>query len=83
MARRAGSDAAALIAAFSGLTALQLEGAFAYARQHRAKFDKLIRRDEASAVADGDEGTNDGAEFDADLDALLDNNAEVFRRLAK
>jgi hypothetical protein len=82
MARRAGSDTAALTAAFPGLTSVGLDLAFAYARRHRAKFDALIRRERA-AVPAFDEGADNAAAFESDLDALLDENAEVFRRLAQ
>lgn len=83
MARRAGSGPAALTAAFPGLTLSDVELAFAYARRHRAKFDKVIRRHGASAVPGSDEGADDTAAFEAELDTLLDRNAEVFRRLAQ
>jgi uncharacterized protein (DUF433 family) len=82
MARRAGSGPAALTAAFPGLTSLGLDLAFAHARRHREKFDALIRQRGAAAVPAGDEGADDAAAFEADLEALLDKNAEVFRRLA-
>ncbi len=83
MARRAGSGPAALTAAFPGLTSLGLDVAFAYARRHRAKVDELIRLHGAAAVPTGDEGPGDAAAFEADLDTLLDKNAEVFRRLSQ
>jgi uncharacterized protein (DUF433 family) len=82
MARRAGCGRAALTAAFPGLTSEGLDLAFAYARRHRAKLDKLIRR-QGTAVPARDEGPADAAAFEADLDDLLDHNAEVFRRLAQ
>jgi len=83
MARRAGSGRAALTAAFPGLTSLGLDLAFAYARRHRAKLDRLIRLQGAAAVPAGDEGPDDAAAFEADLNTLLDKNAEVLRRLAQ
>ncbi len=83
MARRAGSAPATLTAAFPGLTSSGMDLAFAYARQHRAKLDKLIRRQGPAAVPASDEGADDAAEFEAELASLLDKNAEVFRRLAQ
>jgi uncharacterized protein (DUF433 family) len=83
MARRAGFGPAALTAAFPGLTSLGLDLAFAYARRNRAKVDKLIQHHRAAAVPPGDEGPDDTAAFEADLNTLLDKNAEVFRRLAQ
>jgi hypothetical protein len=82
MARRAGSGAAALAAAVPGLTATGLELAFAYAQRYRAKLDKLIRQNGGVSVPAGDEGADDAVAFEADLDTLLEKNAEVFRRLA-
>ncbi|MFI5458483.1 MAG: hypothetical protein ACHRXM_23880 [Isosphaerales bacterium] len=82
MARRAGSGPAALTASFPGLTSPGLDLAFAHARRHREKFDALIRQEGAAAVPAGDEGADGAAAFEADLEALLDKNAEVFRRLA-
>jgi hypothetical protein len=82
MARRVG--AGALIAAFPGLTSSGVELAFDYARRHRAVLEKKIEcQGEASAASGSDEGTDDAAKFEADLDQLLDKNAEVFRRLAQ
>ena len=83
MARRAGPGRAALSAAFPGLTSQGLDLAFAYARRHRATLDKLIRLQGAGAVPARDEGPDDPAAFEADVDALLEKNAEVFRRLAQ
>jgi hypothetical protein len=83
MARRAGSDTAALTAAFPGLTSVGLDLAFAYARRHRAKLDRLIRRQGPAAMLASDEGADDAVTFEADLDTLLNKNAEVFRRLAQ
>ncbi len=82
IARRAGSGRAALTKAFPGLTSLGLELAFAYARRHRAKIDQLIRL-QGAAVSAEDEGPDDAAAFEADLNTLLDKNAGVFRRLAQ
>jgi len=82
MARRAGSGRAALTQAFPGLTSQGLDLAFAYARRHRAKLDKLIRL-QGAAVPAGDEGPDDATAFEADLNTLLDKNAELFRRLAQ
>jgi len=83
MARRAGSGPAALIAAFPGLTPPGLDLAFTHAKRHREQFDALIRQRGDAAVPAGDEGADDAAAFEADLDALLEKNAEVFRRLAQ
>ncbi len=82
MARRAGSDRAALTKAFPGLTSLGLDLAFAYARRHRSKLDKLIGL-QGAAVPAGDEGPDDASAFEAELKTLFDKNAEVFRRLAQ
>jgi len=83
MARRAGADRAALTAAFPALTSEDLDLAFAYARRNRAEIDKLIRLHGSAVVPAKDEGPDDAAAFEADLNALLDKNTEVFRRLAQ
>ena len=84
MARRAGSEPAALIATSPGLTAVGLDLAFAYARQHKAEFDTLIRRHSGADVPPEDEDDEeDDTTFEAELDALLTENAQVFRRLAE
>ena len=81
MARRAGSGPQALIAAATGLTPLGLDVALAYARRHRAEFDPLIRRHSGADVAAEDD--EESAAFEAELEALLETDAEVFRRLAQ
>jgi hypothetical protein len=84
MARRAGSEYAALIASSPGLTAEGLDLAFAYAQQHKAEFDPLIQMHSGADVPPEDEGDEeDDATFDAELDALMTENAQVFRRLAE
>jgi hypothetical protein len=82
MARRVGSGPQALQAAFPGLTAAGIDLAFAYARRHRAKFDKLIRVQGASSAPAADRA-DDKAAFEAELETLIDKNTEVFRRLAQ
>jgi hypothetical protein len=84
MGRRAGSSSAATMRAFPGLTAAGLDLAFAYAQEHKAEFDPLIRMHSGEDVPAEDEGDEeDEAAFDADLEALLETDAEVFRRLAQ
>jgi hypothetical protein len=84
MGRRARSDYAALIASSPGLTAEGLDLAFAYGQQHKAEFDPLIQMHSGADVPPEDEGDDeDDATFDAELDALLTENAQVFRRLAE
>jgi hypothetical protein len=83
MARRAGSSPAAMIAASPGLTPQGLDLAFAYARRHKAEFDPLIQRHSGNDVPPEDEGDEDEAAFEADLEALLETDAELFRRLAQ
>jgi hypothetical protein len=84
MGRRAGSSASATIAAFPGLTDEGLDFAFAYAEQHKAEFDPLIKLHSGADVPPEDEGDEeDEATFEAELDALLTENAQVFRRLAE
>ncbi len=84
MGRRAGSSPEAAIAAFPGLTAEGLELAFAYAQEHKAEFDPLIRMHSGEDVPEEDEGDEeDPAEAEADLDDLFTRYAQVFRRLAE
>jgi hypothetical protein len=84
MARQAGSDHAALIATSPGLTSEGLDLAFAYAQQHKEEFDPLIKMHSGADVPPEDEGDDeDEATFDAELDALMTENAQVFRRLAE
>jgi hypothetical protein len=84
MARRAGSGPAALIAVSPGLTPQGLDLAFAYAQEHSAEFDPLIQYHSGADVPPEDEGDEeDEAAFEADLEALLTEHAEVFRRLAQ
>jgi hypothetical protein len=84
MARRAGSSPAALMATSPGLTAEGLDLAFAYAQEHKAEFDPLIRLHSGEDVPEEDEGDEqDEAAFEAELEALLETDAEVFRRLAQ
>jgi hypothetical protein len=83
MARRAGSGPDALIGASPGLTHPGLELALAYARKHRQEIDALIRVYGPIDPPPEDEDDEDEAAFEADLDALFAENAEVFRRLAE
>jgi uncharacterized protein (DUF433 family) len=84
MGRRAGSSPEATIAAFPGLTAEGLDLAFAYAQEHKAEFDPLIRMHSGEDVPEEDEGDEeDEAAFEAELEALLETDAELFRRLAR
>jgi hypothetical protein len=84
MGRRAGSSPAAQIGAFPSLTPDGLDLAYAYAQEHRAEFDPLIQYNNGSSVPPEDEGDDeDDATFEAELEALLIEHAEVFRRLAQ
>jgi uncharacterized protein (DUF433 family) len=84
MGRRAGSRPAAQMGAFPTLTPEGLELAYAYAQEHSAEFDPLIQHNNGSSVPPEDEGDDeDDATFDAELEALLVEHAEVFRRLAQ
>ena len=84
MGRRAGSRPASTIAAFLGLTAKGLELAFDYARKNRQEIDALIREYGPTDVPEEDEGDDeDDATFEAELDALFTEYAQVFRRLAE
>jgi hypothetical protein len=84
MARRAGSGPKALIATSPGLTLQGLDLAFAYAREHKAEFDPLIQLHSGVDVPPEDEGDEeDEATFEAELESLLTENAQVFRRLAE
>jgi hypothetical protein len=82
MAERAGSDPAALIEAFPGLTPKGLQAARQYAERHPRKVDDLIRRYGPKKVSPGPE-PDDQAEFDAELTATLDRDAALYRRLAR
>ena len=84
MGRRAGSSAAATMSAFPGLTQKGLDLAFAYAQEHKAEFDPLIRMHSGEDVPEEDEGDEvDEATFEAELDAMFTEYAQVFRRLAE
>src|SRR5262249_49298748 len=83
MARRAGSKPVALIAAFPRLTAAGLNLAFAYAKKNCQQIDALIRKYGPVDVRAEDEGEDDEAAFEAELEALLETDAELFRRLAR
>jgi uncharacterized protein (DUF433 family) len=84
MARRGGSGPEALMGAFPGLTREGLNLAFAYAREHRAEFDPLIQYHSGADVPLEDEGDDeDDATFEAELDAMFTEYAQVFRRLAE
>jgi len=84
MGRRAGSRRAAQIAVSPGLTSQALDLAFAYAQEHSAEFDPLIQYHSGADVPPEDEGDEeDEATFEAELDAMFTEYAEVFRRLAQ
>ena len=84
MGRRAGSSPTATIGAFPSLTPQGLELAFAYAREHRAEFDPLIQYHSGADVPlEEQEDDEDEATFEAELDALLERDAELLRRLAR
>jgi hypothetical protein len=84
MARRAGSRPAAMIGVFPALTPQGLELAFAYAQEHSAEFDPLIRYHSGADVPPEDEGDDeDDATFEVELDAMFTEYAQVFRRLAE
>jgi hypothetical protein len=84
MGRRAGSRPAAQIAVSPGLTPEGLDLAFAYAQEHSAEFDPLIQYHSGASVPPEDEGDEeDEAVFEAELDAMFTEHAEVFRRLAQ
>jgi hypothetical protein len=84
MGRRGGSSPAAQIRAFPSLTLEGVELAYAYAQEHRAEFDPLIEYHSGASVPPQDEGDDeDEATFEAELDAMLAEHAEVFRRLAQ
>jgi uncharacterized protein (DUF433 family) len=82
MARRAGSGAAALADSFPGLTPEGIDLALAYARRHRAEVDRLIARNGPAEVPPTDEA-DDGEGFEQELDAMLDRDAALYRRLAR
>jgi hypothetical protein len=84
MGRRGGSRPDPQIAVTPGLTPEGLEMAFAYAREHSAEFDPLIRYHSGAEVPPEDEGDDeDDATFEAELDAMFTEYAQVFRRLAE
>jgi hypothetical protein len=83
MGRRAASSAEATMRAFPGLTPQGLELAFASAQEHKAEFDPLIRMHSGEDVFEEDEGDEDEATFEAELDAMFTEYAQVFRRLAE
>ena len=74
----------AQIGAFPSLTPQGLELAYAYAQEHSAEFDPLIQYHSGASVPPEDEGDDeDEATFEAELDAMFAEHAEVFRRLAQ
>jgi uncharacterized protein (DUF433 family) len=84
MARRGGSSPEALMGAFPGLTREGLDLAFAYAQEHRAEFDPLIQYHSGADVPLEEEADDeDDATFEAELDAMFTEYAQVFRRLAE
>jgi uncharacterized protein (DUF433 family) len=84
MARRAGSSPASLIKVFRGLTPEGLDLAFAYAQEHSAEFDPLIRYHSGADVPlEEEDDDEDDATFEAELDAMFTEYAQVFRRLAE
>ena len=84
MARRAGCSSASQIKLFPTLTPEGLDLAFAYAQEHSAEFDPLIRYHSGADVPPEDEGDDeDDATFEAELDAMFTEYAQVFRRLAE
>lgn len=84
MARRAGCSPASQIKLFPSLTLEGLDLAFAYAQEHSAEFDPLIRYHSGADVPPEDEGDDeDDATFEAELDAMFTEYAQVFRRLAE
>ena len=84
MARRAGCNPASQIKLFPTLTPEGLDLAFAYAQEHSAEFDPLIRYHSGADVPPEDEGDDeDDATFEAELDAMFTEYAQVFRRLAE
>ena len=82
MARRAGTTPATLIRIFPGLTPRGLDRAFGYARRNRTAIDRLIEALGLDRVPPEPE-QDDDAEFDRELVEMLDQNAELFRRLAR
>jgi hypothetical protein len=84
MGRRAGSSARATLGAFPSLTPEGLALAYAYAREHSPEFDPLIQYHSGADVPPEDEGDDeDDAAYEAELEALMTEHAEVFRRLAQ
>lgn len=83
MSRRAGSTPAELLKVFPDLTPQGLDLAFAYARQHAAEIDTLIREQGPLDVPPEDEGEDDEEEIRADMDEIFEEYGEVFRRLAQ
>ncbi len=84
MARRAGCSPASQFKLFPTLTPEGLDLAFAYAEEHRAEFDPLIRYHSGADLPREDEGDDeDDATFQAELDAMFTEYAQVFRRLAE
>lgn len=82
MARRAGTTPATLINLFPGLTPRGLDRAFAYARRNRAAIDRLIEAIGLERVPPEPE-QDDDADFERELVEMLDQNADLFRRLAR
>ncbi len=84
MGRRAGSSDRATLGAFPSLTPEGLNLAYAYAREHSAEFDPLIQHHSGADVPPEDEGDEeDDAAFETELEALLERDAELLRRLAQ
>jgi hypothetical protein len=84
MARRAGCNPALQLKLFPTLTPEGLDLAFAYAQEHSAEFDPLIRYHSGADIPPEDEGDDeDDAAFEAELDAMFTEYDQVFRRLAE
>ena len=84
MVRRAGSGPAALMAGFSGLTLSGIELAIDYTQRNAPLVETLVERQRwNNALAGSDEEPDNVSGSDAELDTLLDENSEVFRRLAQ
>jgi uncharacterized protein (DUF433 family) len=83
-ARRAGSDDAALMAAFPQVTSASLASADEYAHRFPDEIDRCIREQGAVEPPPRDEADMwDLDEFDRDLRELSDQDAELLRRLAQ
>lgn len=83
MARRAGSSIESLCNAFLGITPQDLESAFAYAAEHKNIVDQIIKEvfpDDINPEPEADDMSDE--EFDRLVEAELEANAELYRRLA-